>query len=155
MRLKGLRSAGRNSAAMPQPIEVVYERTFSGTPRRIYQLLSEMGTSQDVLWPFASQPFMRTAGPLEAGRTEEWHGPIHAVLERVEPEREIVRRMLTEGFDGTHGFEIASEGRRVTVRHRLTATLSDEARALWRRIEEMHERSINGIFDKLTRALKR
>ncbi len=140
---------------MPQPIEVIYERTFSGTSRRIYQLLSEMGTSQDVLWPFASQPFMRTAGPLEPGRTEEWHGPIHAVLESAEPERTIVWRILTEGFDGTHGFELRADGRRVTVTHRVAAALSDDARTLWRRIEEFHERAINGIFDKLARALKR
>jgi hypothetical protein len=140
---------------MPHPIDVVHERTFSGTPRRIYQLLSEMGTSQDVVWPFPSQPFMRTAGPLEPGRTEEWHGPIHAVLESTEPERSIVWRVLTEGFDGTHGFELRQDGRRVTVKHRLAATLSDDGRALWRRIEEMHERSITGLFDKLARVLKR
>ena len=38
---------------MPTPIDVTYERTFSGTTRRIYELLADMGTSQDRVWPFA------------------------------------------------------------------------------------------------------
>ena len=42
---------------MPTPIDVTYERTFSGTTRRIYELLADMGTSQDRVWPFASQPY--------------------------------------------------------------------------------------------------
>ena len=140
---------------MAQPIDVVYERSFKGTSRRIYQLLSEMGTSQDVLWPFPSQPFMRSPGPLTVGRTEEWHGPIHAVLDAAEPERSIVWRILTEGFDGTHGFDLRVEGRNVVVRHRMAATVSDDGRKLWARIEDAHERAINGIFDKLTRVLRR
>ena len=141
---------------MPQPIEVVSERSFSGTPRRIYQLLSDLGTSQDVLWPFPAQPFMRTAGPLEPERTEEWHGPFHAVLESAEPERAIVWRIVTEGIEGTHRFDLVPNAKRVTVRHRIAATLADdERRMLWRRYEETHERAIAGLFDKLARVLKR
>ncbi|MBV9438959.1 MAG: hypothetical protein JOZ24_03090 [Candidatus Eremiobacteraeota bacterium] len=141
---------------MPSAIDVVYERAYNGTPRRIFHLLSEMGTSQDAVWPFASQPFMRSAGPLKPGVTEEWHLGLHALLEEVEPERRIVWRIDNEGFDGTHGFELEHEGRRVVVRHRLKATLSDtEGRLMWRRLEEQHERAINGLFDKLARVLKR
>ena len=141
---------------MPIPIDVTYERTFSGTPRRIYQLLSEMGTSQDAIWPFASQPFMRSPGPLRPGVTEEWHSGIHAVLEEAEPEKRIVWRIDNEGVDGTHRFELEAEGRKVKLRHRLTATLSDtDGRLLWKRFEDVHERSITGLFDKLERVLRR
>jgi hypothetical protein len=141
---------------MPTPIDVTYERAFSGTTRRIYELLVELGTSQDRIWPFPSQPFMRSPGPLTPGTTEEWHGGLHSVLQDVEPEKRIVWRIDTEGVDGTHGFELEAEGRRVTVRHRLTATLDDtQGRLLWRRLEEQHERSIEGLFDKLGRVLKR
>ena len=149
-------SVPQNQASMPTPIDVSYERTFSGTLRRIFQLLTDLGTSQDVIWPFASQPFMRTPGPLTPGKTEEWHGGIHAILDEVEPEHRIVWRIDTEGLDGTHGFTLDQQGRRVRVRHQLMATLSDtEGRMLWRRLEEAHERSINGLFDKLDRVLKR
>lgn len=141
---------------MPSPIDVTYERTFSGTPRRIFQLLTEMGTSQDAIWPFPSQPFMRSSGPLVPGTTEEWHGPFHAVLGEVEPEQRIVWRIDTEGIDGTHGFWLEPSGRRVTLRHRLAAMLSDtQGRLLWKRFEDQHERAINGLFDKLERVLKR
>ncbi|HEY4441724.1 MAG TPA: hypothetical protein VGN14_14790 [Candidatus Elarobacter sp.] len=141
---------------MPTPIDVTYERTFSGTPRRIYQLLTEMGTSQDAIWPFASQPFIRSAGPLTPGVTEEWHLGLHAVLESFDPEKSIVWRVDNEGVDGTHTFALEHQGRRVILRHRFTATLDDEqGRLMWRRVEEQHERAINGLFDKLARVLKR
>lgn len=141
---------------MPTPIEVVYERTFHGTTRRIYELLTELGTSQDRIWPFASQPFMRSAGPLTPGTTEEWHLGLHSVLQEVEPEKRIVWQIDTEGVDGTHTFELDHDGRQVTVRHRLQATLDDvQGRLLWRRLEEQHERAIEGLFDKLARVLKR
>ena len=141
---------------MPTPIDVTHERAFSGTARRIYELLSDMGTSQDRLWPFASQPFMRTAGPLAPGTTEEWHQGVHAVLESAEPEHRIVWRIDNEGVDGTHGFTLTVDGRKVLVQHRLTATLSDtEGRLFWKRYEDTHGRAIEGIFDKLARVLKR
>jgi hypothetical protein len=126
---------------MPIPLDVVFSRTFSGTQKRIFQLLTEMGTSADAIWPFASQPFMRSAGPLVPGQTEEWHLGLHAVLESVEPEKQIVWR---------------SEGKKTTLTHRLSGTLSDtEGRLLWKRLEDGHERAIEGLFDKLTRVLKR
>ena len=143
-------------ARMPIPLDVAFERTYSGTPKRVFQLLSEMGTSGDAIWPFASQPFMRTSGPLTPGQTEEWHLGLHAILESVEPERSIVWRIDNDGVDGTHAFLIGSEGKKVTVTHRVTATLSDsDGRLLWKRLEDGHERAIEGLFDKLARVLKR
>ena len=141
---------------MPIPLDVTFERTFSGTAKRIYQLLTEMGTSADAVWPFASQPFMRSAGPLVPGRTEEWHLGLHAVLEAAEPEKSIVWRIDNEGVEGTHGFTVTTDGKRTTVAHRIVATLSDtEGRLLWKRLEDAHERAIEGLFDKLERVLRR
>jgi hypothetical protein len=138
------------------PLEVVRSREFSGTRRRIYHLLTEMGTSADAVWPFPSQPFMRSPGPLVAGRTEEWHGGFHAVLEEVVPEERIVWRFLNEGISGTHGFYLRPEGKKTILSHRIEATLSEpEGRLLWRRAEDSHERTIEGLFEKLARVLKR
>ena len=72
-----MRGGSSNEADVPTPIDVIHERTVTGTARRIFQLLTELGTSQDAIWPFPSQPFMRSAGPLTPGVTEEWHGGIH------------------------------------------------------------------------------
>jgi len=145
-----------NVPTMPIPVEITYARTFSGTPKRIFQLLCEMGTSADAIWPFASQPFMRSPGPLVPGQTEEWHLGMHAVLAAVEPEKSIVWRIDNDGVDGTHAFLISSEGKKTTVTHRLAASLSDtEGRLLWKRLEDGHERAIEGLFDKMTRVLKR
>jgi hypothetical protein len=141
---------------MPNPVEVSHERTFNGTTRRIYQLLTEMGTSADAIWPFASQPFIRSAGPLTPGTTEEWHLGLHGVLDSVEAEKRITWRFDTDGIEGVHEFLLSADGRKVTLRHRLAGTLSDpQGRLLWRRVEEQHERAIEGLFDKLTRVLKR
>lgn len=141
---------------MPIPVEVTLERTLNGTPKRIFQLLAEMGTSADAVWPFPSQPFMRSPGPLVPGTTEEWHLGIHSVLDVVDPDARIVWRIDNDAFNGTHAFEVEAQGKKTVVRHRLQATASDtEGRMFWRRIEDAHERSITGLFDKLTRVLKR
>lgn len=141
---------------MPIPLSHARERTFSGTRRRIFQLLVDMGTSNDIVWPFPAQPFMRSPGPLLPGKTEEWHNGFHAVLEDVVPEEQIVWRVQNDGFDGTHGFYLSGEGKKTTVRHRIEATLSDtEGRLLWRRLEDANERSIEALFDKIARILKR
>jgi hypothetical protein len=141
---------------MPIELHEVRSRAFHGTKLRIYHLLEEMGTSGDQIWPFASQPFMRSPGPLAAGRTEEWHLGIHAVLEEAVSEERIVWRFRNDGFDGTHGFYLSSEGKETSVEYRVDATLSDmDGRLLWRRFEDQFERSTEALFDKLARVLKR
>jgi hypothetical protein len=141
---------------MATPLDVTYSRAFSGTPRRIFQLLSEMGTSADAVWPFASQPFMRSAGPLTAGVTEEWHLGMHAVLDVVEPEKQIVWRIDNEGIVGTHGFYLTADGKKTVVTHRILAELDDtDGRMFWKRMQDAHERAIDGLFEKMTRVLKR
>jgi hypothetical protein len=141
---------------MPIDLHELRSRAFHGTKRRIYHLLEEMGTSGDQIWPFASQPFMRSPGPLTPGRTEEWHLGIHAVLEEAVPEEHIVWRFRNEGFDGTHGFYLSSEGKETLLEYRVNAMLSDtDGRLLWRRFEDQFERSTEALFDKLARVLKR
>jgi len=141
---------------MPIPLNVARERVFSGTKRRIFQLLTDMGTSGDAIWPFASQPFMRSAGPLVPERTEEWHIGIHAMLSEVVPEERIVWRIDNEGVDGTHGFYVDTVEKKTRITHRVQANLSDtEGRLLWRRIEDVHERTIEALFDKIARVLRR
>ena len=141
---------------MPIPLHESRERIFSGTKRRIFQLLTDMGTSADTIWPTASQPFMRTPGPLTVGKTEEWHLGLHAVLDEVVPEERILWRIDNEGVDGTHGFFVDTVEKKTRVAHRFEGTLSDtEGRLLWRRIQDVHERTIEALFDKIARVLKR
>jgi hypothetical protein len=115
-----------------------------------------MGTSGDQVWPFASQPFMRSPGPLTPQRTEEWHLGIHAVLDEVAPEERIVWRFLNDGVDGTHGFYLSSQGKQTVLEYRVVAALTDtDGRLLWRRLEDAFERSTEALFDKIARVLKR
>jgi hypothetical protein len=138
------------------PLDVAYARTLSGTRRRIYELLTEMGTAQDKIWPFPSQPFTRSPGPLTPGHTEEWHGGLHSVLLEAVPEERIVWEIKNEGFTGTHGFYLSPDGKKTRIEHRITAELSDtDGRMMWRRIEYAHQTQIEALFDKLTRVLKR
>lgn len=138
------------------PLALTLSRSVSGTRRRIYELLSEMGTAQDRIWPFPSQPFTRSSGPLTAGQTEEWHGGLHAVLREAVPEERIVWDIKNEGFSGTHGFYLSADGKKTRIEYRIDAELSDtEGRMMWRRIEYAHQTQIEALFDKLTRVLKR
>ncbi len=141
---------------MPTPIDIKFSRTFNGTARRIYQLLSEMGTSGDAIWPFAAQPFMRTSGPLTVGTTEEWHLGMHSTLIEAVPEERIVWQIENDGVQGTHGFYLTHDGKKTVVTHQIVADLSDgEGRMFWKRLQDAHERAIDGLFDKLARVLKR
>ncbi len=141
---------------MPIPLHVKRSRTFHGTKRRIFHLIEEMGTSGDQVWPFASQPFMRSPGPLTPDKTEEWHLGVHAILAEVAPEEHVVWRILNDGVNGTHGFYFIADGKQTVLEHRFDADLNDtEGRLLWRRIEDQHERSIEALFDKIARVLKR
>ena len=93
---------------------------------------------------------------MTPGTTEEWHLGLHAILDGVEPERRVTWRFDTDGIEGIHEFTLEQQGRRVILRHRFASMLSDtQGRLLWRRVEEQHERAINGLFDKLARVLKR
>jgi hypothetical protein len=141
---------------MPTTLNVIHQRSLSGTRRRIYQLLTEMGTSADAIWPFASQPFMRSAGPLDPGKTEEWHSGVHAILDEVVPEEKIVWRFLNEGFDGTHGFYLEADAKKTRISHRIDAVVNDvEGRMFWRRLEDSNGRTMEALFDKLERVLRR
>jgi hypothetical protein len=141
---------------MPIELHEVRSRSFHGTKRRIYHLLEGMGTSGDQIWPFASQPFMRSPGPLLPGRTEEWHLGMNAVLDEAVSEERIVWRFRNEGLDGTHGFYLSTEGKETLLEYRVDALLSDtDGRLLWRRFEDQFERSTEALFDKLARVLKR
>jgi hypothetical protein len=146
----------REIGTMPTTLNVVHQRSFGGTRRRIYQLLTEMGTSADAIWPFASQPFMRSPGPLDAGKTEEWHSGVHAVLDEAVPEERIVWRFMNEGFDGTHGFYLEADAKKTRLSHRIDAVVNDaEGRMFWRRLEDSNGRTMEALFDKLERVLRR
>ena len=141
---------------MPIDLHELRSRSYHGTRRRIYHLLEEMGTSGDQIWPFASQPFMRSPGPLLLGRTEEWHLGIHSILDEAMHEERIVWRFQNDGFDGTHGFYLSTSGKETVVEYRVDAVLSDtDGRLLWRRFEDQFERSTEALFDKLGRVLRR
>ena len=116
-----------------------------------------MGTSADAIWPFPSQPFMRSPpGPLEPGKTEEWHSGVHAVLDEVVPDERIVWRFKNDGFDGTHGFYLEADAKKTRLVHRIEATLSDtDGRLFWRRLEDANTRAMDALFDKLERVLRR
>lgn len=147
----------REDRCMSKLLSVVHAKEVKSTPRRAFELIADLGTSADKIWPFKSQPFQRTAGPLEEGKSEEWHGPFHAQLQRLEPPGALVWRMLTDGVHGTHGFYLVEKGERLTlVEHRLEADLeTPEAEMLWRRTEDAHERSITGLLDKLAKVAAR
>ena len=138
-RRRGRRASLSERPAMPIELHELRSRSFHGTKRRIYHLLEEMGTSGDQIWPFASQPFMRSPGPLVPGRTEEWHLGIHGVLEEAVPEERIVWRFRNEGLrwhawvssvQRRQGNAARVSRRRDALRHRRAAAVAPLRRSI-------------------------
>ena len=142
---------------MPIELHELRSRSFHGTKRRIYHLLEEMGTSGDQIWPFASQPFMRSPGPLTAGRTEEWHlGYATPFSRRLYPKSASSGDFETKASMARTASISRREGKETLLEYRVDAMLSDtDGRLLWRRFEDQFERSTEALFDKLARVLKR
>jgi hypothetical protein len=77
-------------------------------------------------------------------------------LAEVVPEERIVWRIDNDGVAGTHGFFLTHDGKKTVLTHMTVAELSDpDGRMFWKRLQDAHERAIDGLFDKLARVLKR
>lgn len=131
----------------------VHCRTVGIEAARVYALLEEMGTGSDRVWPAPRMPFRRTPGPLRVGTTEERHGIIRAVLDRLEPQRTIVWRARLPFLVGTHGFALRTVGHETVVEHRLEARLAWWFVPVWTlKVARIHDRLIEALFDRLEAA---
>ncbi|MCA9569873.1 MAG: hypothetical protein KC656_18640 [Myxococcales bacterium] len=128
----------------------VHERVVQLPIERVFEELEAMGTPADRIWPDASMPFVRTAGPLEIGRTEESHGFVRARLDVLDPGSRLVWRADQRALAGTHGFEVVAEGPHTRVRHVLDVDLAWWMVPLWRaRIGDLHARILEALLDRL------
>ncbi|RKS06932.1 polyketide cyclase/dehydrase/lipid transport protein [Nocardiopsis sp. Huas11] len=130
----------------------VHERTVTGTPDEVWEVLALLGGEDDPLWPEESGTF-RIEGGLRPG-ARVVHGPMRYVVGEVEPGRRLMfdaPRGGQPGFHGSHGFTLTPTGDGTLVRHELRAggALFRLAWALVVRRE--HDTTLEEILDRLQR----
>ena len=129
-----------------------HERLLLMDAKSVFQLLENMGTENDRIWPSQQIPFRRTRGEMKIGFTKESHGIIKAVLSEYKKNDRIVWSADLPSLKGTHGFYLEAIGENETkITHFLSAMLSWWFWPLWYlKIEKIHNRIIEGIFDKIS-----
>lgn len=83
----------------------VHQREFRTSEARLGELLDQLGSPADPLWPLR-WPKLRLDGPLAVG-ADGGHGPIRYAVAEHEPGRRVLFRFHPPTpMEGTHAFEV-------------------------------------------------
>lgn len=98
----------------------VHEREIEAEPAQVGGLIDSLASKEDRLWPIRAWPRMQFDLALGVG-AKGGHGPIGYFVEEYTAGNSIKFRFTRpKGFDGYHGFEIASGSQQpVVLRHTL------------------------------------
>lgn len=127
-----------------------HERILRSPFTKVGELINQLGSPQDRIWPRDRWPAMRFDRPLQIGAVGR-HGPIRYFVESYDPGRKIIFH-LTEpkGFRGTHRFEAEeiSPGI-IRFRHVLEMRLEGFARLYWPIVfGPLHDALVEDILDE-------
>ena len=127
-----------------------HERSINALASELSRLIDQLATSQDIFWPRDRWQAMRFDRPLQVGAVGG-HGPIHYVIERYEPGREIEFRFIApKGFNGTHRLSLEPiSPTQSRIKHEIRMTLSGAARLTWPlAFEAMHDALVEDGLDR-------
>ena len=110
----------------------VHSRELECTKEEAWELIEQLGSTNDILWPNDSWPRFERDGEMKIG-TKCGHGPIRYVVESYSPNENVRFRFSNpKGFDGFHEFSITqSENNLITLRHILKMTPKGSAKMSW------------------------
>lgn len=122
---------------------------------QVGELLGELCSPSDRLWPDELWPLKRLDGPLEHG-VIFGHGPVRYRLAEFLPGKKITfvfvtpRIGITSGLNGRHLFSVRqSSDSSVILRHEIDAQLSGPALIIWPlAIRPLHNALIEDGFSK-------
>lgn len=140
---------------MPHTVHNVHERVIAASPEAVWDLLSQMGTDEDPvypaewgwvrfpdgLWPWA--PMIHNAGPEV----------VHGTVTGVEPGRKLWFGDAP-AMEGGHGFMLEQTVGGTRIQHILHGDLFGVMRIMWPAFGHLvHDETIERIFDNLEQAL--
>lgn len=130
----------------------VHQRRINADTRKAGTLIDKLASPQDMLWPTERWPRMTFDSPLLKG-ARGGHGPVKYVVSDYIPGRKIVFTFtgtgLTRGLDGSHFFEIRSDGNAVIVRHVVEASCDLRTWLLWMTvIGPLHDALMEDALEK-------
>ncbi len=110
----------------------IHERMLGAPLSAVGELIDQLASPDDLLWPRDRWPPMRFRGPLAVGASGG-HGLIRYTIEAYEPGRRIRFRFIApRGFVGVHGLEAEEVADDVVrLRHVLEMSLKGWARLTW------------------------
>ncbi|MBW3581582.1 MAG: SRPBCC family protein [Euryarchaeota archaeon] len=133
----------------------VHERLLPVPVEEAARLLQSLATEDDLLWPHERWPPLRADAPLAVG-VPCHHGPVHYMVESLDPGRTVVFRFTRpKGFEGTHGFTLTMDGEAACrLRHTLVMKTRGSARLAWPLFyRPLHDALIEDALDNAERAL--
>ena len=104
---------------------------LNALPAGVGALIDSLASDNDLLWPNHSWPRMEFDRPLSVG-AKGGHGPIRYFVEAYTPAQSIRFRFIgPKGFEGCHGYEVITEGDKITLRHTLEMLAHGPAIITW------------------------
>ncbi|WP_454793067.1 hypothetical protein [Mycolicibacterium lutetiense] len=132
-------------------IRNVHERWLDLPSATVWELLAELGSEGDIVWPSRNWPSMKLDAPLRVGASGG-HGAVRYQCTALVPRRLIEFTFDSIGgrpLDGHHAFEILERSGGVLLRHTIDAQVPDLI-ARWRfcsLIQPTHDVVIEELFD--------
>ena len=138
-------------------VKNIHERRLQADRRRAGELLADLGTKRDRIWPRRNWPAMRLDAPKEKGG-RGGHGPIRYHVSEYVPGHRVAfhfeDRQLSRGLDGVHYFELEETGKNeITARHVIDVRLRGQALLFWPLlIRPLHDALVEDALDNFERA---
>ena len=130
-------------------IKNVHERVV---PTEAAGLIDTLSADEDRLWPEGWPP-MKLDRPLGVG-AKGGHGPVRYEVIEYEPGKRIVFEFdqngeLSNGFAGTHRFEVLGAERGVCLRHEIDMDATVGAAIRWYTfVEPLHDALVEDALDR-------
>jgi hypothetical protein len=130
---------------LPDSLEIrnVHQRRLEPNPKN-GQLLSQLASSQDILWAHERWMPMRFDRPLQVG-ARGGHGSIgYDIVEYIPEQRIRFRFTAPRGFEGWHELSLENN----ILRHEINMVAHAKAIAIWYLIRPIHDAVVEDSLDK-------
>ena len=138
-------------------IRNIHERSFTGPPAVVSELLDGLSGPNDRLWPGDRWPPMKLNPSLRVG-SSGGHGKVRYRVSEYVPGLKVAFRFddsgLVAGLDGGHWFEVIPNGEQTVLRHVIEAKCNLRTWLFWAiAVEPLHDALLEDSLDRAERAV--